>query len=242
MQKQRYLLITGIVFLLPHYAMACINCNRPLQESIFNESFISNLLLMLAPFPLAILLGGLISYRAGRTSSTYNIPPGQSPGGPIDHPQLTIRPLVAAATMLGIGMGGFVDGILLHQVLQWHQMLSNQVPPVTLAAKNFNMFWDGMFHAFTWLVTLAGILMLYRTIGQRNVIRSGAAFAGGLLMGWALFNISEGLVDHYILQLHNVRENVAQPLFYNHMFTVLSLGLLLAGLLLIARSKKITGT
>ncbi|MBA3481110.1 MAG: DUF2243 domain-containing protein, partial [Pirellulales bacterium] len=34
------------------------------------------------------------------------------------------RPLIAAATLLGIGLGGFVDGILFHQLLQFHNMLS----------------------------------------------------------------------------------------------------------------------
>ncbi len=29
------------------------------------------------------------------------------------------------ATILGVGLGGFVDGIVLHQVLQWHHMLSS---------------------------------------------------------------------------------------------------------------------
>jgi uncharacterized membrane protein len=38
------------------------------------------------------------------------------------------RPLVAAGALLGIGLGGFVDGILFHQILQLHNMLSNWVP------------------------------------------------------------------------------------------------------------------
>jgi uncharacterized membrane protein len=27
--------------------------------------------------------------------------------------------------LLGIGLGGFFDGIVLHQILQWHHMLSD---------------------------------------------------------------------------------------------------------------------
>ncbi len=27
--------------------------------------------------------------------------------------------------VLGVGLGGFVDGILLHQLLQWHHMLTS---------------------------------------------------------------------------------------------------------------------
>ncbi len=28
--------------------------------------------------------------------------------------------------LLGIGLGGFVDGIVLHQILQWHHMLTDE--------------------------------------------------------------------------------------------------------------------
>jgi len=42
--------------------------------------------------------------------------------------QMTRRPLIAAGTALGIGMGGFVDGIVLHQLMQVHNMLSAKYP------------------------------------------------------------------------------------------------------------------
>jgi uncharacterized membrane protein len=32
------------------------------------------------------------------------------------------RSVTAPGILLGVGLGGFVDGILLHQVLQWHHM------------------------------------------------------------------------------------------------------------------------
>ncbi len=37
-------------------------------------------------------------------------------------------PLIAAGLFLGLGLGGFVDGIALHQIVQWHHMLSSRVP------------------------------------------------------------------------------------------------------------------
>ena len=49
-------------------------------------------------------------------------------------------PLVAAGILLGAGLGGFVDGILLHQILQWHNMLSGQLPPDTLVRAKVNMY------------------------------------------------------------------------------------------------------
>lgn len=34
----------------------------------------------------------------------------------------------AAGILFGLGLGGLFDGILLHQVLQWHHMLSSWYP------------------------------------------------------------------------------------------------------------------
>jgi uncharacterized membrane protein len=72
--------------------------------------------------------------------------------------------------LIGVGMSGFVDGIVLHQIAQWHHMLSNIVPPHTMEYKRVNMTWDGLFHALTWIVTLIGILLLrsaaFARVGQ----------------------------------------------------------------------------
>lgn len=51
-------------------------------------------------------------------------------------------PLIAGATLIGVGMGGFVDGILFHQILQWHHMLSTPLPPTDLVNVKVNI-WSG---------------------------------------------------------------------------------------------------
>ncbi len=55
----------------------------------------------------------------------------------------------APGILLGIGLGGFVDGILLHQILQWHHMLTSEgsYPKTTVAGLETNTLWDGLFHA-----------------------------------------------------------------------------------------------
>ncbi|MGD9755596.1 MAG: DUF2243 domain-containing protein, partial [Acidimicrobiia bacterium] len=35
------------------------------------------------------------------------------------------RGVLGPGLLIGIGLGGFVDGIVLHQVLQWHHLLTN---------------------------------------------------------------------------------------------------------------------
>ncbi|QXE24247.1 hypothetical protein B6N60_02951 [Richelia sinica FACHB-800] len=44
-----------------------------------------------------------------------------------------------AGVFLGLGLGGFVDGILLHQILQWHHMISNLQPLTTISNIDLNM-------------------------------------------------------------------------------------------------------
>jgi uncharacterized membrane protein len=121
-----------------------------------------------------------------------------------------IAPLVSCGLLLGAGLGGFVDGILLHQLLQWHNMLSSVVPPTDLIAMKLNMLWDGVFHALTWLMTAAGLWRLWVTVQRPNVTLSSSALVGALLMGWGIFNAVEGTLNHRILGLHHVRPGPAE--------------------------------
>lgn len=122
---------------------------------------------------------------------------------------MSIKPLRTAGILLGIGLGGFVDGILLHQVFQVHNMLSAQYFPDTLANEQINMFWDGMFHVVTWLVTAAGLWKLWRVAQRNESPLQSNIFVGSMILGWGLFNLVEGIIDHQILGLHNVVQRAA---------------------------------
>jgi hypothetical protein len=71
-------------------------------------------------------------------------------------------PMIGAGILIGAGMGGFVDGIVFHQILQWHNMLSAQLPPVDVVSIKVNMLWDGLFHAGVWIMSAVGIALLWR--------------------------------------------------------------------------------
>jgi uncharacterized membrane protein len=118
--------------------------------------------------------------------------------------EVRVRPLVTPSLLLGIGLGGFVDGIVFHQILHWHQMLSSVVPPVDVAAMQYNMVWDGLFHAVMWLLTLTGVVMLFRAARRDDVVWSGRIFGGTMLFGWGLFNFVEGIIDHLVAGIHHV--------------------------------------
>jgi uncharacterized membrane protein len=105
--------------------------------------------------------------------------------------------------LVGGGMGAFVDGILLHQVLQWHNLLSSVRPPVDLLSMKYNMLYDGLFHAGAWLLTALGV---YRLLGltRRGEMVSAGRFGGGAIAGWGIFNVVEGVLNHQLFGLHHV--------------------------------------
>ena len=111
-----------------------------------------------------------------------------------------------AGIVLGIGMGAFVDGILLHQILNWHNMGSSVLPPTTMDAMRRNMTWDGAFHAAVWAITLVGIYLLLADARRGAPMPSPGVFTGQLLLGWGLFNLAEGVIDHHVLDIHHVRD------------------------------------
>jgi uncharacterized membrane protein len=85
--------------------------------------------------------------------------------------------------ILGIGLGGFIDGIVLHQILHWHNMGSAVMPPITMAAMRQNMRWDGYFHLTTLVITFVGILLLWRDGFRREAMPPLSAFIGQMILG-----------------------------------------------------------
>ena len=137
------------------------------------------------------------------------------------------KSIILPGIILGVGLGGFADGILLHQILQWHHMLSSSetanvdigsCPVTTVHGLQMNTLWDGFFHTITWLAVLIGLGILYSRIsGSRDRIWASKVLWGWMLVGWGLFNVVEGLMDHHLLGIHHVisgeYQNLADILF-----------------------------
>ena len=117
--------------------------------------------------------------------------------------------------LLGLGLGGFFDGIVLHQILQWHHMVSSvaDYPVTTLEGLEANTLGDGLFHAATYLLTAAGLVLLWRGGHRVATWRSAKLMAGLLLMGWGTFNVIDGIVNHHLLELHHIRYGANQNLW-----------------------------
>ena len=137
---------------------------------------------------------------------------------------------LAGSVMLGLGLGGFVDGILFHQILQWHHMVTSAGFPATSVPNlAFNTLLDGLFHVAAWVFTLGGLLLVW--IGAQGGRWGFRPFIGALLMGFGLFNLIEGLLSHFIFGIHHVNETVPreQWLWWDLGFLLWGAAMLAAG-------------
>lgn len=117
---------------------------------------------------------------------------------------------LAAGILFGLGLGGFFDGIVLHQLLQWHHMLSSWYPVNSLDNLKLNTRWDGAFHSLTYLFVLGGLVVLWRRGHLQHRRWRTRSLTGTLLLGWGLFNVIEGGIDHQLLGIHHVNETVTR--------------------------------
>ena len=132
--------------------------------------------------------------------------------------RLTLKnPLVRAGIVLGMGFGGFADGIILHQILGWHHFICYSVNchPASIEQLQHENTQDGFFHLALWLVSLVGTTMLFRATRHRGPARDGRVLLGSMLAGCGLFNFVEGIIDHQILGLHHVLPGDPHQLLYD---------------------------
>ena len=95
-------------------------------------------------------------------------------------------PSKASGLLYGLGFGGFIDGIVLHQILQWHHMVSDvRLPTTTVAGLEVNTLADGFFHAATWFFVLAGSITAIKAWREGRLAPSWSFHFGLILTGWA---------------------------------------------------------
>jgi uncharacterized membrane protein len=122
-----------------------------------------------------------------------------------------LRTLAWAGFLLGFGMGGFFDGILLHQVLQWHHLLS-LVPGEPFRDIKTQILADGLFHVLMYLLAALGLWKLWKA---REVVASGdRALLASSALGFGVWNIVDAVVFHWILEIHHIRLDT-NPLFWD---------------------------
>ena len=132
------------------------------------------------------------------------------------------RTLLRIGIVLGIGTAGTLDQVILHETLQWHHFYVH----TTL---DWRLFIDGLFHLASAGFLLTGALLLWSRRRLLSAQPHGRALWAGLLIGLGGFNLYDGIVQHKILRLHQVREGVDNLLPYDLAFNGIALAFLIAG-------------
>jgi uncharacterized membrane protein len=122
-----------------------------------------------------------------------------------------MKPWVRSAGVLGFAAGGLFDGILLHQILQWHHLLS-LVPGVERLREQ--VLWDGYFHAFMYVAAGIGLVGLWRARAQLEAER-WQSMAGVPLLGFAAWHTVDSVVSHWWLGIHRIRIDSPDPLMWD---------------------------
>jgi len=121
-------------------------------------------------------------------------------------------PWIVWGTLLGVALGGFFDGILLHQILQWHHLLS-LVPG--LDDLRLQVLWDGYFHALMYAIAIVALWRLWRARRHGIEAPRGLVLAGALLLGFGLWHLLDAVLSHWILGIHRIKLDSPQPLAWD---------------------------
>ena len=105
----------------------------------------------------------------------------------------------AAGFLLGMAAMAAVDEIVFHQLLQWHHFYDG-------ATREIGIVSDGLLHATELFGFVAGVFLLLDARRRRS-IWPAAAWAG-FIVGLGTFQLWDGVVDHKILRLHQIRYGV----------------------------------
>lgn len=137
-----------------------------------------------------------------------------------------------AGVLFGIGLMAFIDEIIFHQLLHWHHFYDRATTDIGLVS-------DGILSAFSLAATVGG-LFLYADLRRRNAWWP-VKWTGGILVGAGGFQLYDGIIDHKVLRVHQVRYNVESLLPYDLAWNIAGAAILITGIVLLIRSRKQAG-
>ncbi|CAL9340224.1 DUF2243 domain-containing protein [Streptomyces sp. DH-12] len=137
------------------------------------------------------------------------------------------RSLLVCA-VIGAAVMAAVDEIVFHQILHWHHFYDRSTSDVALMS-------DGLLHTASLLALVAGFF-LFADLRRRRALAPGHAWSGAFL-GAGAFQLFDGIVDHKVLRVHQVRYGVdVTP--YDWAWNLAGLLLLLVGGFLLVRARR----
>jgi uncharacterized membrane protein len=135
-----------------------------------------------------------------------------------------------AGYLLGFALGGFFDGILLHQILQWHHLLSLVDGVGDL--RNQVLF-DGLFHALMYVIAAVGLALLIRARDDISHPGAGKWLIGSAMIGFGVWHILDSIASHWLLGIHRIKLDSPNPLVWDLIwFVIFGLAPLLVGVLM----------
>ncbi|MDQ3327419.1 MAG: DUF2243 domain-containing protein [Chloroflexota bacterium] len=140
------------------------------------------------------------------------------------------RSLLGTGVILGVGLAGMLDEVIFHQVLQWHNFYVH-------VEESGRILSDGLLHLVSTAFLLAGALRLWSKRRALSALGSAMPLVAVVLMGVGGFNLYDGTVQHKLLNLHQIREGIANPLPYDIAWNLTALIVLLAGVWLWRRER-----
>lgn len=132
--------------------------------------------------------------------------------------------------VMGFGFLGALDGIIFHQLLQWHSVFMAADRPGQIMS-------DGLFHLAVTITLVLGGILLWTAGNPADLSKGVRILVGGFLIGGGTFNLIEGIINHHILQIHRVKPGDPNALVFDLAFLALGAILVIVGLL-IKRSKE----
>ena len=101
--------------------------------------------------------------------------------------------------LLGMGLMAAVDEIVFHQLLSWHHFYDEGSTDAALAS-------DGVLHSLE-LIAIVAAFFLFADMRRRHTLAGSWAWAG-FFVGAGGFQLFDGIVDHKLLELHQIRYDV----------------------------------
>ncbi|WP_017185122.1 DUF2243 domain-containing protein [Alkalibacillus haloalkaliphilus] len=133
-----------------------------------------------------------------------------------------------AGALFGIGAIAFFDELVFHQLLQWHHFYDWSTSEIGIIS-------DGLFGAFGWFATIGGLFLL-ADIKRRKGFNS-LRFWGGVILGAGAFQLYDGIIQHKILRIHQIRY-VDNVIIYDLVWNISAAVMIIIGIVMLRRASK----
>ncbi|MFC4436958.1 MULTISPECIES: DUF2243 domain-containing protein [Natrialbaceae] len=140
------------------------------------------------------------------------------------------RRLLIAGGTVGFGFGAIIDVVIFHLTIQSHHLLSGFYDPYSLDGLRTNVMFDGLFLLLMLAVVGIGLGLTWRLVNGTDARFSTRYLVGSVVLGAGAFNVFDGVVSHYVLDLHNVVHGTEA---WNPPWLVVSVVMLALGVLLL---------